>query len=759
MPSTTHRSTTSATSRRPDTRAVLIDTQGPSGNPLDPGSVLVGTVALSDSSPSDAGAGVASVTFQYSPHGANTWTTIGTPVTTAPWSVAFDTTAVADGQYDLRELISDAAAPANVTRIDLTGPKVIDNSPPSSAAVTAPAPGAHVSGTVAVGGVASDATSGIGQMVFKVNGTIVGTSSGSPASVSWDSTSLPDGPVSVTVEAKDAAGNGPTVSPARSIVVDNDPPTVTLHNPGGAVRGTIALTTTASADATQVTFERSPAGAGTWTTIAVDNAAPFTASLDTTLLADAVYDLRAVASDGLHLATSSIVTTRVDNTAPSGAVTAPLAGATVGSSGTTLTAGAVDAGSGVATVEFRVDGTSIGSVSAAPWQLSWNASATASGSHTIDAVVSDAAGNSTTTAGVPITVDSTPPTVTLTDPGALLSGTVTLAATSPDPDTVDVAFQISPAGAGIWTTLSTDATAPVLPRASTRRRFPTVYSTCGRSRTTASATPPCPVSSARAGSTTPCRRSSLRPRRTDRRCTLASSISVTASEPLAAVTGLLLDGSGTGVPTISGSTATLATGPLADGPHTLAGSLVDLTGKTAPFTTHFTIVTGSPADWPYVEMNTFPGVTTTLTSSDGGASVTTRDTHTGSADHLVLRIDPEPPGVAGDFTSGLNVYDVTSYWSLTGIALHSFSAPLEIALSNPTGEPLVPATFENGAWRAIPAVPVVGSLPPSWSDGYFAGPGATHILTTHLSEFTLLHDRSPRRRRRATWSAWSLQTG
>ena len=83
--------------------------------------------------------------------------------------------------------------------------------------MTAPAPGAHAGGIVTLGGTASDATSGVGQMVFKVNGTIVGTSSGSPASVSWDSTSTPDGPVSVTVEAKDVAGNGPTASPpARS---------------------------------------------------------------------------------------------------------------------------------------------------------------------------------------------------------------------------------------------------------------------------------------------------------------------------------------------------------------------------------------------------------------------------------------------------------------------------------------------------------------------------------------------------------------
>ena len=115
----------------------------------------------------------------------------------------------------------------------------------------------------------------------------------------------------MTVEARDAAGNGPTVSSARAIVVDNHPPTVTLNSPGGAVRGTIALTTTTSADTTQVTFERSPAGAGTWTTIArrqhlaVHGQLRHDASSPT-----ALYDLRAIASDGANAVTSNVVTTR-----------------------------------------------------------------------------------------------------------------------------------------------------------------------------------------------------------------------------------------------------------------------------------------------------------------------------------------------------------------------------------------------------------------------------------------------------------------
>ena len=561
--------------------SVTIDTQPPSGAPVDPGSTLRGTVSLSDASPTDPGAGVASVAFQYSPHGAGTWTTIGT-ATSAPWAALFDTTAVADGQYDLREVISDAAVPANVATVALTGPKVIDNTPPSSAAVTAPAPGAYVGGTVTLGGSASDASSGVDQMVFKVNGTVVGTTSGTPASVSWDSTSTPDGPVSVTVAATDVAGNGPTVSSSRTIVVDNHPPTVTLADPGAAVRGTATLTTTTSSDTTQVTFERSPAGAGTWTTIAVDNTPPFGASLDTTLLADGLYDLHAVATDGAHLVTSNVVTTRVDNAAPSGSVTAPVAGATVGGPSVTLRANAADGGSGVATVQFRVDGTAVGTVSSAPWTLAWNPSSTPSGAHTIDAVVTDAAGNAFTTAGVTVTVDSTPPSVTLTDPGTLLAGVVTLHATSPDADTVRVDFQISPAGAGAWTTVATDTTPPYSGVFDTTTLADGLYDFRAIARDAAGNLSTPSVVAAR-------RIDNFAPSVISATAADGLTFAVTANGALSAVTGPTLDGVATPAPTISGPTATFATGPLADGPHTFAGTLVDLVGKTTPFTIHFTV--------------------------------------------------------------------------------------------------------------------------------------------------------------------------
>jgi hypothetical protein len=413
----------------------------------------------------------------------------------------------------------------------------------------------------------------------------------------------------------------------------------------------------------------------------------------------------------------------------------------------TLKDNASDSGSGVATVRFRVDGTPVGTVASSPWTLAWDATSTSSGAHTIDAVVTDAAGNSFTTPGVPVTVDSTPPSVTLTDPGALLSGTVMLQAASPDADTARVDFQISPAGAGVWTTVATDTTPPT-PftgvfdtttiadglydfRAIARDAVGNVSAPSVVASRRIDNNPPSYVSAVPADGST---------------IGSASSIAVTASEALSAVTGATLDGGATAAPTISSSTATFATGPLADGPHTLAGMLVDLVGKTAPFTTHFTIVSGPPpADWPYVEINAYPGAATTLHSTDGGGTLTTNGAYLSSTDHLVLRIDPNPPAaIGGGFAAGALVYDVTCYWSLTGTRLHSFSAPLEIVLANTTGDPTsVPATFEGGVWRPIPVVPTPGTLPPGWSDGTFAGPGGIHILTTHLSEFTLLHDRFP----------------
>ncbi len=63
------------------------------------GADIAGTVALTSNS-ADAGSGVATVTFQSSPAGANTWTN---------QAASWNTTVELDGDYDLRVVTTDNA--------------------------------------------------------------------------------------------------------------------------------------------------------------------------------------------------------------------------------------------------------------------------------------------------------------------------------------------------------------------------------------------------------------------------------------------------------------------------------------------------------------------------------------------------------------------------------------------------------------------------------------------------------------------------
>src|SRR3989449_7805071 len=83
----------------------------------------------------------------------------------------------------------------------------------------------------------------------------------------------------------------------------------------------------------------------------------------------------------------------------------PANGATV--SGTiTVTANASD-NVGVASVQFQLDGANLGSLdTTSPYSVSWNTATASNSSHILRAVAKDAAGNSTTSASVTVTVSN-----------------------------------------------------------------------------------------------------------------------------------------------------------------------------------------------------------------------------------------------------------------------------------------------------------------------------------------------------------------
>ena len=94
-----------------------------------------------------------------------------------------------------------------------------------------------------------------------------------------------------------------------------------------------------------------------------------------------------------------------DTTVPSVAITGPTNGATV-SSTFTVSATASD-NVGVAGVQFKLDGQNLGAEdTSSPYSVSWNTTSVPNGLHALTATARDAAGNTTTSSSVSITVNN-----------------------------------------------------------------------------------------------------------------------------------------------------------------------------------------------------------------------------------------------------------------------------------------------------------------------------------------------------------------
>ena len=294
------------------------DWVAPTGAATVPAGTLRGTVTLSATA-SDAGSGVASVRLQRSPAGAATWTDVCTDAS-SPYSCAFNTTAVADGRYDVRAIATDNAA--NVGTSAVVADRLVDNLGPT---VNLADPGDDVRGTITLAATASDgAGSGVASVRIQRsladadNWTDVCTDASSPYACALSTTSLSDDSYDLRAIALDVAGNT-TTSALRTIQVDNTPPTVSLANPGATLSGTVTLTTTpddADSGVASVTIQRAPANGSTWTDVCVISTDPWTCAFATTAVADGLYDLRAIAVDSAgNTTTSSTVQDRfVNNT-------------------------------------------------------------------------------------------------------------------------------------------------------------------------------------------------------------------------------------------------------------------------------------------------------------------------------------------------------------------------------------------------------------------------------------------------------------
>ena len=274
------------------------------------------TVTLS---PSD-GTGAGLVQTYYTTNGVN-------PTTGSPTGTSILLTA--EGAYTIKYFSTDRVANTEAVKTGAAQIR-IDKTNPTSATLTA-LPAAIRNGQSLTGG-GADALSGVGSITYLycagaacTPSTVVGSSS-TPAGgypVTWNSQPA-DGTYRVRARVFDAAGNQ-LDSAIQTVTIDNMNPTGAVTAPAAAanVRGSSVSVTSNSADGgsgvANALFQRSPAGAGTWTTIgAADTSTPYAVTWDTTAVTDGLYDLRVITTDnaGNTFTSTTITNVRVDNTKP-----------------------------------------------------------------------------------------------------------------------------------------------------------------------------------------------------------------------------------------------------------------------------------------------------------------------------------------------------------------------------------------------------------------------------------------------------------
>jgi hypothetical protein len=222
--------------------SVAVDGAAPTTTTNTVASPMRGSVSLTATAADSGGAGVASVTIQRSPAGANTWTTICTATTGPTYACSFDSTGVSDAKYDFRAFATDNAGNTDASPSTQTN-KLVDNTAAtltSFTVPTSPLSGAGVSLQASASDPGGANASGVQGVTFQVAPTGSGSWSNactqdttSPYSCSWNTTTVADGDYDFRAVVADNAGNQ-TISTTLTRHVDNAPSAVDVSAANGA---------------------------------------------------------------------------------------------------------------------------------------------------------------------------------------------------------------------------------------------------------------------------------------------------------------------------------------------------------------------------------------------------------------------------------------------------------------------------------------------------------------------------------------------
>jgi peptidoglycan/xylan/chitin deacetylase (PgdA/CDA1 family) len=354
------------------------------------------TVSLSST---DAGSGVAVI--RYTLDGSDP--TVASPAYGGPFALSRNATI----KYRAWDVVGNAE-PVRSRSVKVSQPSV-DTTPPSSAITCndvycSDQPYASVRVTLT----ATDDLLGATTIRYTLDGSTPTTASpvySGPLTVSATTV--------VSYRAWDGAGNSEAPKAQRIQVggpapSDTTPPTSSILCNGAPCSSdvytlSVSVTLSATDAGSGVAAIRYTLDGSDPTTSSPTYAAPFSVSVTTTVKYRAWDTTGNVEATNPQLIRVETTPPPGDTTPPTVTLMSPTNGATV-TGNVKITASASDSGSGVARVEFYVDGQLVGTSTAAPYSVTWNSNKSAKGSHTIYAVAIDNAGNSQATAAITVTV-------------------------------------------------------------------------------------------------------------------------------------------------------------------------------------------------------------------------------------------------------------------------------------------------------------------------------------------------------------------
>lgn len=315
-----------------------------------------------------------------------------------PYKYNWNPTAEKNGVLHIWVKAYDASGNSTVSeqvRVTLDNPDPVA----PSVALSSPAPGATVGGSVALQATPAD-YQGVTRVEFRVGDTLLRTATAAPWTANWDTTRVADGTYTVTVRAYDAKGNeGRTRVPLT--VRNAAGPRVTLNHPGDVVRGNVTLSAAASG-AARVEYFLNGSLAGS------AHRAPYAFTWATGGLANGVYTLEARAVDERgRVASGGKVRVTVANTGgpePGVVLAAPAENSTV--KGTVAVSAPAYADAGISRVEFWVGSYRLQTVYRAPYTVNWETAYAANGQQVLTARAYDNAGRLYQSGPVTVTVQN-----------------------------------------------------------------------------------------------------------------------------------------------------------------------------------------------------------------------------------------------------------------------------------------------------------------------------------------------------------------